>query len=81
MNTSPEPFFFRTSGQYEIDWVLAVGKELWAVEIKLTSALSPDDLKAGKRVLVSQTKTSVTDGRQMSCSLSPLLKLLRKALS
>ncbi|MCX6909469.1 MAG: DUF4143 domain-containing protein, partial [Verrucomicrobia bacterium] len=90
LGQSPEPFFFRTSDQYEIDLVLAVGKELWAVEIKLTSAPSPDDLrrlnktadliKADKRILISQTTTDVADGRQMSCALPSLLRLLQERL-
>jgi len=84
LGQAPDAFFFRTSDQYELDLVLTVGKQLWAIEIKLTSAPSSDDLrrlnttadfiKADKRVLVSQTATDVAEGRVISCSLPWLLK-------
>ncbi len=31
-------YYFRTSDQYEVDLVLDFGKEIWAVEVKLTSS-------------------------------------------
>jgi len=38
-------YTFRTSDQYEIDLVLEFGTDVWAVEIKLTSAPSSQDVK------------------------------------
>jgi len=59
-----EAFFLRTKDGEEIDLVLEVGGERWAVEIKLTANPSPADLSrldkhaeligAGRRVLVSR---------------------------
>ena len=39
-----EPFFFRTSDGLEIDLVVDVGSERWAVEVKLTASPSQADL-------------------------------------
>lgn len=84
----PEAFFLRTSDEYEIDLVLDFGRELWAVEAKLTSAPGPGDLarlnktadliKADKRILVSHTGECITEGNQISCNLPWLVKQLGK---
>ncbi len=75
--------YFRTNDRHEIDLVLDYGKELWAVEIKLTSAPGPDDMarlnrsagmiKATRRFLISQTSQSSGDGRRVSCNLQGFL--------
>ena len=80
------PWYFRTSDQYEIDLLLEFGKELWAVEIKLTSSPSTQDMsrldkvadmvEATHRFLISQT-TRPSDGeRRASCNLATFLARL-----
>ena len=85
---SVEPYFFRTSDQYEIDLVLDFGRHLWAIEIKLSANPSPADLarlnlaadliKADKRILISRTPQTVDHNRQVSCNLPWFLQLLEK---
>jgi len=79
-------YYFRTSDQYELDLVLDFGKELWAVEVKLTASPGPNDLKrlnktadmigAKRRFLVSQTKTVTGDERCASVNLPALIERL-----
>jgi len=74
-----EAFFLRTSDQYEIDLVLDFGRELWAIEAKLSASPSLGDLarlsrtadviKADKRILISQTAESIAEGDRISCNL------------
>ncbi len=81
-----QPYFFRTSDQYEIDLVLDFGGTRWAVEVKLTTHPQPQDLArlnrqadmigAEKRFLVSQTREPVVSGPQASCDLPTLLREL-----
>jgi predicted AAA+ superfamily ATPase len=81
-----EPYYFRTNDQYELDLVLDFGKELWAVEVKLTASPTAGDMdrlnqtadliKAKRRFLVSNTATSVGTGASISCNLDGLLKYL-----
>jgi len=83
-----EPYFFRTSDQYEIDLVLDFGKRRWAIEIKLTASPSPADfarlnkaadmIKADRRVLISRTAEVVGQGPQTSCNLPWFLGFLKK---
>lgn len=40
-----EAYHFRTSYQHELDLVLDIEGELWAVEVKLTSSPSSDDMR------------------------------------
>jgi uncharacterized protein len=78
------PYYFRTSDQHELDLVLDAGGELWAFEIKLTTAPGPDDMarlnkvadmiKARRRVLVTQTNQTAGRGDQISTNLETLLK-------
>ena len=82
-----DAYYFRTSDQYELDLVLKFGKELWAVEVKLTSSPALEDMarldktadmiKASRRFLVSQTLRSSGDGRRISCNLPSFLDHLR----
>jgi uncharacterized protein len=61
----PQAFFFGTSDGYELDLVLDWGAERWAVEIKLTSNPSTEDLNrlnktadmidARRRILICRT--------------------------
>jgi len=81
-----DAYYFRTSDQHELDLVLEFGKELWAVEVKLSSSPGPDDMRrlnktadmisATRRFLVSQTNRSSGDERQASCNLPSFLKHL-----
>jgi uncharacterized protein len=79
-----EAFHMRTSDQYEIDLLLEFSRERWAIEVKLTTNPSSDDVMrlekaaalvgADQRVLVSQVATSVQGERTVSCNLSWLLE-------
>ncbi len=83
-------YYFRTSDQHEIDLVLEANSELCAIEIKLSTAPGPDDMRrlntaadligAGRRVLVSQTRQVVTNDRDVSCNLPWLIRHLPRAL-
>lgn len=74
-----EPYFFQTSDGQEVDMVLDLGHSLPAVEVKLTTQPSAEDMRrlnraadligAHRRVLISQTTDVATDGRQISCDL------------
>ncbi|MBM4019603.1 MAG: ATP-binding protein [Planctomycetes bacterium] len=74
-----EPYFFRTSDQYEIDLVLDLGKRRWAIEVKLTASPSLADLarlnkaadmiKADRRILISRATEVIDQGNQVSCNL------------
>lgn len=75
-----EAFFLRTSDQHEVDLVLDFGTRLWAIEIKLTSSPGPGDMhrlnkaadlvRADKRILISETRDSFSNGREVSCNLA-----------
>jgi predicted AAA+ superfamily ATPase len=79
-----DAYHFRTNDQHELDLVLDFGKELWAVEIKLTASPSIADMDrlnktadlicASRRILVSRTSTTTDDGNRSSCSLPALLE-------
>ena len=82
-----DAYYLRTSDQYELDLVLDFGKELWAVEVKLSSSPAPEDMRrldktadmigASRRFLVSQTSQSSGDERRTSCNLTSFLRHLR----
>jgi predicted AAA+ superfamily ATPase len=79
--------FLRTSDGHEIDLLLSMGRERWAVVVKLTSAPDPHDLerldraanlvRASKRIVVSQTPHPIFSDRRISCDLASLLTFLR----
>ncbi|MDP2957556.1 MAG: ATP-binding protein [Longimicrobiales bacterium] len=81
-----EPYFLRTSDQHEVDLILDLDGERWAVEVKLTSSPGPDDLTrldrcadligATRRYLVSQTRRPAGDDRRASLNLAGFLELL-----
>ncbi|MBI3016032.1 MAG: ATP-binding protein [Candidatus Tectomicrobia bacterium] len=83
-----DAYYFRTSDQYELDLMLDFGKDLWAIEIKLTSSPGPEDMarldktadlvKASRRFLVSQTRRPSGDERRVSCDLPSFLDRLRE---
>ena len=81
-------YYLRTSDQYELDLVLDIGKELWGIEIKLTSSPSPLDMDrlnntadmigATRRFLVTRTSKPAGDEYRASCNLPSLMELLRQ---
>ena len=83
-----EPYFLRTSDQHEIDLLLDFGRDLWAVEVKLTANPSLQDMErlnrtadmvgANRRFLVAQVRTSVEGKSQASCNLPWLLERLEE---
>jgi predicted AAA+ superfamily ATPase len=83
-----EAYYFRTSDQMELDLLLELGRERWAIEIKLTSSPKPTDLdrldrtadlvEASHRFLISQTRAPAGNGRRASCNLPWMLERLRK---
>ena len=83
-----DAYYFRTSDQHELDLVLDFGKELWAVEIKLTSEpgtadmakldKTADMIQAHRRFLISQTTQPIGDGHRVSCGLPDFLEQLEE---
>jgi predicted AAA+ superfamily ATPase len=83
-----EAYYFRTSDQHELDLVLDLGTERWAVEVKLTASPGPADMArldktadmigASRRFLVSQTKRSTGGKERASCNLPGLIERLRR---
>ncbi len=83
-----EPYYFRTSDLYELDLVLDTGRELWAIEVKLTASPGPDDMArldraadmvgATRRFLVTRTRRPSGDERRASCDLPGLIERLRQ---
>lgn len=86
LGVSFEPYYFRTSDLYEIDLVVDTGRELWAIEVKLTASPGPDDMArldraadmigAARRFLVTRTQRTSGDDRRASCDLGGLLERL-----
>jgi hypothetical protein len=84
LDRAAEPHFFRTADGHEVDLVLDLGTEVWAIEVKLTAAPGPDDLRrlnraadlihADRRILISRTPRSVAGQREVSCSLPWFLR-------
>jgi predicted AAA+ superfamily ATPase len=74
-----DAYYFRTADGHELDLVLDFGSSRWAVEIKLTTSPSEDDMRrlnqvadlisADRRVLISQTTQTITGGQAISCNL------------
>lgn len=83
-----EAFYFRTSDQHEIDLVLEMGNELWALEVKLTASpgrldmdrleKAADMIGASRRILVSKTGRTTGGAERVSCNLGWLLKRLKQ---
>lgn len=81
-----EPYFLRTSDRYEIDLVLVLRGETWAIEIKLTSSPAPEDfhrldkaaaiIGARRRVLISRVREAAESAGRLSCSLGHFLGVL-----
>ena len=87
-NSSLDPSFFRTSDGYELDLVFRHKQKLWAVEIKLTSSPSVDEIRrlnktadfigADQRVLVSRVTQPIENTNTLSCDLPFLLNRLHE---
>jgi len=83
------PYYLRTSDQYEIDLILDFGSKLYAIEVKLTSSPDSDDvkrfrkaadmIKADKCILISRTKDSIVSDTFISANIKQALKLLLQA--
>ncbi|MEJ2079017.1 MAG: ATP-binding protein [Acidobacteriota bacterium] len=81
-----DAYWFRTSDQYELDLVLDVEGELWAIEVKLTTYPGAADMDrlnktadmigASRRFLVTKTTTVAGNDRRASCNLAWLLDLI-----
>lgn len=78
--------YFRTSDQQELDLVLELQGETWAIEVKLSSSPGPDDfaklqksadlIGASRRFLISQTHQPSGDAHRGSVDLPAFLALL-----
>lgn len=85
-----QAYFYHVSGVHEIDLVLDFGHEIWAIEVKLTAAPTPqniqrldqaaDEIRAKRRFLVSQTNEIVEGKKTVSCNLPWLLTNIRERL-
>lgn len=83
-----EAYYFRTSDQHELDLVLELGSERWAVEIKLSASPGPADMArlekaadligASRRFLVSQVGRSSGDLKRASCNLAGFIERLHE---
>lgn len=81
-----DAWYFRTSDGFECDLVLELGRERWAIEVKLTTSPTPADMArldktadmidATHRFLVSQTSAPTNGARRASCTLATLLARL-----
>jgi uncharacterized protein len=81
-----EPYYFRTSDGFELDLVLDLGAERWAVEVKMTSSPSSgtlarmqktaDMIQATRRVLVCRIARKIEAGDLLVTNLSGWLKSL-----
>jgi hypothetical protein len=81
-----EAFFLRTSDGHEVDLVLDLGRERWAIEVKLTSSPAPEDFErlekaaawigATRRVILSRTSRTIEGSGRLSTNLRGLLERL-----
>ena len=81
-----DAYHFRTNDQHEVDLVLDFGREIWAVEIKLTTSPGPRDfarltlaadlIGAQRRFLVSRVAAQSGEGNTISCNLVQMLEHL-----
>jgi predicted AAA+ superfamily ATPase len=86
-----EPHYFRTTDGYEVDLVFKLGRQVWAIEVKLTSSPAQADLArfnaaadlfdADRRVLVAQVGETIFNGKSGIASLPGLLELLAQEMT
>jgi hypothetical protein len=84
------PFYLRTSNQNEIDLILDFGLKKWAIEIKLTSSPSPNDIAhfnkvadlidADKRILICRIEKPILSETYMVCDLPYFLGVLEQPI-
>jgi predicted AAA+ superfamily ATPase len=82
------PCFFRTSDGYEIDLLFEANGAKWAVEVKLTTEPSPEDISrlnqaadmvgADRRILITQSQETTISGARAACNLASFLQILKK---
>ena len=80
---SHNAYYFRTNDRREIDLVLQFGRELWAIEIKLTTSPSLDDfnrlgkaadlIKADRRIFITQHREFIEGEGRVACDLGGFL--------
>jgi predicted AAA+ superfamily ATPase len=78
--------YFRTSDQHELDLLIEIDGELWAIEVKLTSSPSPSDMirlnatadmvGAKRRFLITRTAKPAGDMLRASCNLQSFIEVL-----
>ena len=81
-----EAYYLRTSDQYEIDLIIEINGQIWAIEIKLSSHPAPEDMErlnkvadsiaADRRILISRIKNSFTGEKTTVCNLRWFLEHL-----
>ena len=86
-----QAFFFRTVRQQEIDLLLEIGSELWAIEIKLSTNPQRSDLEklgktadlvsAHRRFLICRSKERISAGNEMVCDIEDMIKYMRSQFS
>lgn len=84
---TPEAYFFRSSDGFELDLVLKFPREVWAVEIKLTSAPGKEDIDrlrraagligADRTILISRSKLEIRGGGLVCTNVRGLLAMLK----
>jgi predicted AAA+ superfamily ATPase len=86
LDQTHQAYYLRTSDRYEADLLLQMGRKLWAIEIKLTTNPTPNDLRriqkvcdmvnAHRAILLSQVVRSTRQGAVTSCNLDWFLRSL-----
>ena len=81
-----QAWHFRTADGREIDLLLEVDGQLWALEIKLTTRARPDDMAklnanadlvgADRRLLVCQRCERMENERQVACDVAGLAEII-----
>ena len=81
-------YFARTTSQREIDLLLDINSELWAIDIKLTSNPHPalftkfkktaQLFEADKRVLICRTSSPILSDKDFVCDLETTMSLFSK---
>lgn len=81
-----EPYYLRTSDQFEIDLIIEINGKIWAIEIKLSSNPAPQDMErlnmvadsieANHRILICRIKDSFTGAKTTVCNLRWFLEHL-----
>lgn len=85
------PYYFRSSDGYELDLVLDFGtKELWGIEIKLSSNIKAADvehvkkvsqmIKVEKQFLICQTSKGIFDGKFGFGNIMEFIKAIEKEI-